>query len=203
MEEKRLIRSTKLHDISCRERSEIVRLYAERIDLLCEFIDQAREELSSAPESAAADKVRPADDMSYLAGAATKMLGRHLIEQYYNTGDSDLFDRALRVDEEVALDGTTVLDLEFHEMMLREGSAPPAVTVFYHGLFFTIGNEGAREDSTGRYRLLVRDDATVGSINRKLDRARRMLALDELTIGKKDYEGLWLRSHFYKQQYSF
>ncbi len=200
MEERKPISSNILHDMSCSERHEVIRLYAEQINLLCDYLSLIGESLvhgsEVVPDTAGASNGEPLED------SARKLLARYLIEQYYNTGDSGLFDDALRLNEEIVLESWSILDVKINEELARGASAAPLV-VFYQGFFFRL--DGARPELAEgeRYRVIVRDRGTVDTINLKLARSRHLLMIDELTIGRKYFDGLWLRSHYYKQQYSF
>ncbi|HPA71795.1 MAG TPA: hypothetical protein PKY31_05985, partial [Spirochaetota bacterium] len=112
MEERKPISSNILHDMSCSERHEVIRLYAEQINLLCDYLSLIGESLvhgsEVVPDTAGASSGEPLED------SARKLLARYLIEQYYNTGDSGLFDDALRLNEEIVLESWSILDVKIN-----------------------------------------------------------------------------------------
>jgi hypothetical protein len=110
-----------------------------------------------------------------------------------------MFDRALSLDEGVQLSKVSLVDMkELDSPSGYESGKADSLTVFFNGLFFDLNSFVAEKKSSKRHlKMIIRDEHTVASINRKLNRSRRILEIDEITLGRKYYDGLHLRSHYY------
>ncbi len=177
------------------EKKEIVHIYAQKI---CKLWDYYRKSIREIARLYIMGEITR-EDAVHLAETAhsriRSIISRLLIEQYYNTGDHEMFDRALSLDENVELDQTSVLDMkEFDRADGRERT--PGMVVFYNGLFIDLNDFGFKNEYRPHLKILIRDTEAVEKINRKLNRSRKLLEIDEITLGKKYYEGLCLRSHF-------
>ena len=134
-------------------------------------------QISGDPEIVKAVKIR--DYLSIL-----------LIEQFYNTGDENLFDASLMLNEKVNLEEYSTIDLD----VLNEEETGESFMLFYEGIFLTI--DGKKNNNHHHLKIIVRNEKEVKKINKKLNRSRQILEVDEVTLGKKYYDGLYQRSHF-------
>lgn len=170
------------------ERDEIIKLYAARI---CQAAEYHRRVTSEIESMSAAHELSPDDERDARELESESLhhtLARLLIEQYFNTGDEDIFDRALRFDESVHLERVSYVNTA-----ALYGERAPGILLFHEGFFFNLQPPGPRR---GDVKVIVRDRAAVEQVNRKLERARWMLAIDEATLGLREYEGLCRRTHF-------
>lgn len=118
-------------------------------------------------------------------------LSHLLIEQFYNTGDENLFDASLMMNEDVYLEEYSTIN---PDVLQGDSEREEPIRIFYNGIFLTL--EKGRDNNRHHFRIIVRNEKEVKTINRKLNRSRQILEIDEVTLGKKYYDGLCQRSHF-------
>lgn len=186
-------------DLPEAEKREIVSLYALKISKLWQYYHDAVGEIATLFRLGELSKNDALNLISAAHDHSNRLLARLLIEQYYNTGDTDMFDRALSLDEGVQLSKVSLVDMkELDSPSGCESGKPHSLVVFFNGMFFDLNSFVAEEESCKRHlKMIIRDEHTVASINRKLNRSRRILEIDEITLGRKYYDGLHLRSHYY------
>lgn len=59
--------------------------------------------------------------------------------------------------------------------------------LFFEGIFLTI--DGTRNSNHHHLKTIVRNEKEGKEINKKLNRSRQILEVEEVTLGKKYYEG--------------
>lgn len=172
----------------------IIRAYAQRI---CRVWDRYRDrvhEFNAQLESDAITLEEYYDSLEALNHEIIPILARLMIEQYFNTAEENIFDRAMMLDENVELEDVSIISTGeiAADVPAPEESKP--ITLLYDGFLFPIGEEApARRSLTA----LVRDQGEVEKVNLKLSRGRELLGIDEVTLGKKCYDGLCRRTHFF------
>ncbi len=177
------------------EKKEIVHIYAQKI---CKLWDYYRKSIREIARLYIMGEISHEDAINLTETAHSRIrsiISRLLIEQYYNTGDDEMFDRAMSLDESVELDQTSLLDMKEFDIAHGREQAPGMV-VFYNGLFIDLNDFGVRNEYRPHLKILIRDTETVEKINRKINRSRKLLEIDEITLGKKYYDGLCVRSHY-------
>ncbi|HON77016.1 MAG TPA: hypothetical protein PK544_00875 [Spirochaetota bacterium] len=183
-------------DISEVEKREIVFIYAMKISKLWDYYNRALREIARIYIEGIITKSEAAALSQRAYREIKSLIARLLIEQYYNTGDSDIFDRALSLDEEVELNTVSVLDMK--EFADGEEEKPREnIAVFFNGLFINLKEFTDRNRHQPHFKLLIRDDEIVEKINKKINRSRYILAIDEATLGRKYYEDICNRSRYY------
>ncbi len=183
-------------DVNQSEYYEIIEMYATEITELWNLFRKRVETLNEFFEQ---EKITDKRRIELIRNAFNEIknnLSKLLIEQYYNTGDENLFDTALMVNEEVSLDEYSAIDLDMiNRINNPEESATDSLVVFYKGIFLTLRKN--EDPGHHHYRIIVRDEEEVEKVNKKLNRGRQVLKIDEVTLGKKYYEGLCLRTHYH------
>lgn len=183
-------------DIPETEKREIVFIYAMKISKLWDYYNRALREIARIYREGVVTR-NEASSLSQRAYREIKaLIARLLIEQYYNTGDCEIFDRALSLDETVELNTVSVLDMkEFSDK--GEENASGNFSVFFNGLFFNLKNFTDQNTYQPHLKMIIRDDKIVERINKKINRSRYILAVDEATLGRKYYEDICNRSRYY------
>ncbi len=184
-------------EVTGEELSEIIKFYATEICLLWEYYRQEynlirkRFILGEIPNRMAKWQI---DELHKRFG---RILSKLLIEQFYNTLDDNLFDSAVMVNEEIELNQYSYIDKEEMELVMSGDAGNDDFVIFYKGFFFNITEpESSESAADGNYKIIIRDEDNVKRINRKLSRARGLLATDEYSLGRKYYQGLCERSHY-------
>jgi len=178
------------HDVSYSEYHEIVQIYATIIVSMWDNFHDYTLRLNHLVDR---QIIAPGQRNKLLREAFRKIrdyLSNLLIEQFYNTGDENLFDTSLMLNEKVNLEEYSTIDLD----SLNEEETGESFMLFYEGIFITI--DGTRNSNHHHLKIIVRNEKEVKKINKKLNRSRQILEVDEVTLGKKYYEGLCQRSHF-------
>lgn len=120
------------------------------------------------------------------------LMSNLLIEQFYNTGDAGLFDRSLSLNENVSLQRISVINtLNVKKLEQKDYTD---FNFFYQGMFFNLHDFSRDHDAN--LKIITRNNSMVAAINKKLDRARIIMRVDESTLGKKYFNGLCTRSHY-------
>lgn len=183
-------------DVSEAEKREIVFIYAMKISKLWDYYNRALREIARLYIEGITTKSEAVLLTQKAYSEIKSLIARLLIEQYYNTGDSEIFDRALSLDEKVELHTVSVLDMkEFSDT--ADGDSVENFAVFFNGLFINLNNITGRNKYQPHLKMLIRDNEIVEKINKKIDRSRYILAVDEATLGRKYYEDLCNRSRYY------
>ncbi len=178
------------HDVSYSEYYEIVHLYATIIVSIWNDFHDYTLRLNRLVDQ---QSITPEQRNKLLREAFRKIrdyLSILLIEQFYNTGDENLFDASLMLNEKVNLEEYSTIDLD----VLNEEETGESFMLFYEGIFLTI--DGKKNNNHHHLKIIVRNEKEVKKINKKLNRSRQILEVDEVTLGKKYYDGLYQRSHF-------
>ncbi len=181
--------------ISHSDRSDIIKIYAIRIDKLWTYykkkinnikINFLNKKISYEAKNIAAQK---------LSNEINLVFSNLMIEQYYNTGDFELFDRAIQFNENIELKNHSLINLNELDNYDDYETDLFNMTIFYKGVFINLKN--FKKSAPSHLKLIVRDPETVTMINQKIDRSRRILEIDDVSLGKKIYDGLCLRSHYW------
>ena len=178
------------HDVSYSEYHEIVHMYATIIVSMWDSFHDYTLRLNDLVDQ---HIITSEQRNKLLKDAFRKIrdyLSNLLIEQFYNTGDENLFDASLMLNEKVNLEEYSTIDLD----ALNEEKMGDSFMLFYQGIFLTI--DGNKNNNHHHLKIIVRNEKEVKKINKKLNRSRQILEVDEVTLGKKYYEGLCQRSHF-------
>lgn len=184
-------------DLSDNEKKEIILIYATMICKIWDYARKAIQKISGFYKSGLLDISEFNNKIEKTKKSAGFALGELCIEQYYNTGDANIFDRALMLDENVKLKSISFINLSELSKPYEEFEKTP-ITIFYNGFFFNLDSMDTKKQNDPAIKAIIRDDRDVERINRKLSRGRRILQIDEITLGKKYYDGLCMRTHFSK-----
>ncbi len=181
------------HNVTRQEYLKIIEMYALEISELWHLFMKRIDELDNLCSKGRISEERKTGLISETFNTIRNDLGRLLIEQFYNTGDEHLFDTAMMIDENVLLEDYSAIDLDMIKRISEpEKGEDDLLHVFYRGIFFTLKNLRAPH----HFKIIVRDEDEVKKVNRKLNRGRQVLKMDEFSLGKKYYEGLCYRTHY-------
>ena len=180
----------------------IVRIYAINICNLNNFYHQTIQEILERFHCGEIDEAEGFRRMKKAISLTKKMMAALLIEQYYNTGDSVIFDKSIMMDEYVILKAWSCIDPnepDFREFDSGKNDLNNIfpLLIYFRGFFFLIGDEPGGPLPTESMKKIIRNRDEVEKINKKISRARNILQIDEATLGKKYYEGLCMRSHYH------
>jgi hypothetical protein len=180
-----------------KQKRKIIEIYALKICKLWDYYSEIISEIDALHNSNKLDDSEYLKRITSVAEQTKEMLAVLFIEQFYNTGDESLFDKALTMNEKITLSIVSQInmnELNITEEYDRKMSKP--LLIFYQGMFINIEDVSEPVLKKQSSELLFRDKAIVNMINQKLNRARTILDVDEVTLGQKYYDGLCMRSHY-------
>jgi|GEM_PF-1303204 len=180
-----------------KQKRKIIEIYALKICKLWDYYGEIISEIDVLHNSNELNDNEYLKRITGVAEETRKMLAILFIEQFYNTGDESLFDRALAMNEEIEL--TIVSQINMDELDITEEydrKMTKPLLMFYQGMFINIEDVSQPVLKEHNSELLFRDENIVKMINKKLNRARTIIDVDEVTLGKKYYDGLCMRSHY-------
>jgi len=184
--------------ISQTELDELVKLYAAEISEIWNTFRAYIQRNNDLLEKGHIDRNQYESNLHNSVHTIKTILSRLLIEQYFNTGEENLFDRAMMLNENIELEDYTVIDLDKIRKCLEQDPSEDSVFIFYRGIFLNLYDLGDRLKKSMRSHLkvIIRDGEEVRKVNKRLLRGRMILQIDEVSIGKKYYDGLCGRTHF-------
>ena len=99
------------------------------------------------------------------------------------------------MDENIIL--ASVSHINMNELELtEEWDKHKPVVIYFNGMLVNIEDVSKPVLHEQYSELLFREPEVVQMINKKLNRARTIIIIDETTLGKKYYDGLCMRSHY-------
>jgi hypothetical protein len=184
--------------ISQRELDELIKLYAAEISEIWNTFRAYVQSTNDLLEKGRIDRDQYESNLRSSIHATKTILSKLLIEQYFNTGEENLFDRAMMLNENIELEDYTVIDFDKVRKCLEHVPSDEAVIIFYRGIFLNLCNLGdsLKKSMRSHLKVIIRDGEEVRKVNKRLLRGRMILQIDEVSIGKKYYEGLCGRTHF-------
>jgi len=176
------------------ERKKIIRMYAEQICRIWDNYERARGVIRHMYRDREITRNQGYDSYRALQERTMQVISELIIEQFYNTGDEDLFERAMMIDEEVILKTVSFIESGRKNTRARKNHD---LLVFFRGIFLRLKKpEENPVPDHQKIMMIVRDEKIVERVNKKLSRGRSILAIDEVTLGKKFYEGLYQRTRY-------
>jgi hypothetical protein len=183
-----------MHNVTGKEQKDLVKLYADRICQLWDGFMDAIRSLRTVYSNGEITDERYSEMSQWLVGKTREILASMMIEQFYNTGESDIFDRALMINENVRLEPISLINMNEFSGDMTETQ----FVVFYQGIFLMLDSAAKTEKKPESVKAIIRDEGQVDKINSRLARSREILMIDEVKLGKKYYDGLYMRSHFFR-----
>ncbi|HOO71438.1 MAG TPA: hypothetical protein PK926_06720 [Spirochaetota bacterium] len=182
--------------VSYSEKYNIIKIYALRICLIIDDYEKEALKIIRIFRQNSIDTDEARKKLQSITAKTTHLLSKLYIEQYYNTGDDEIFDRAMMLDENIHLERYSILDLTNNEQCENLQKFDQGLLVPYEGLFILFsGNDSP--STVKKIKILYRDPESVNKVNKKLELGRQILNVDQVTLGKKYYQGLCMRTHYH------
>ena len=182
--------------ISYSEKYNIIKIYALRICLIIDDYEKKALKIIRMLRQNKIDSDEARKKLQEITAKTTHLLSKLYIEQYYNTGDDEIFDRAMMLDENIYLEEYSILDINNDEDYENLQKIDQGLLVPYEGLFILFsGNDSL--STVKKIKILYRDPDSVKKVNKKLELGRQILNVDQITLGKKYYQGLCMRTHYH------
>ena len=178
------------------EKKRIIELYALRICILYEQTDNEIARVLNQYKQNFISRGKSRERIYCIFQKMSHALSKLLIEQFYNTGEEDFFDRAMKFDENIELEDMSIISGLSENNFEHVNSTGDGVLVPYQGMFVYFPGSDAPV-SAKKITVIVRDHEIVEQINKKLARGRQILTIDEFTLGKKYFDGLCMRTHYH------
>jgi len=190
-------------DMSRSERNKIIKLYAGKVCRLWDFYNELLREIIEHCRNGELNREESNDFIKMAYEKIKNLLGSLMIEQFYNTGQEDLFDRAMMFDENVELKDTSLINMNEFDNNSAQQDNDLKFLLYYSGLLFYLDTFAPKEVKTQtNVKIIVRDPVQVKKVNNRIVRARLILEMDETTIGKKYYQGILKRTLYSKTLFS-